>query len=203
LAKDLIGLLSGILVVVSVIPYAIRTYQGKIRPNLTSWSLWSLIGLSLLLTYKSSGAEANVWPAIFGFFNPCLITVLATMRRGETNKLNVVEWVCILLCLIALAGWWFMRTEREWVQYALYIAIVADGCAAIPTIVFVWRKPQEDRPFAWGLFAIGYGLVIFAIPEQTFANYILPLWMFFGAMAVALPLAWHRYKNSTPITEWI
>ena len=65
-----IGLLSGGLVFASILPYGYRTYQGKIRPVPTSWSLWALIGLALLLTYKSSGAVSNAWPALFGFINP-------------------------------------------------------------------------------------------------------------------------------------
>ncbi|MEK7209134.1 MAG: hypothetical protein AAB677_02655, partial [Patescibacteria group bacterium] len=82
MSAETIGLTSGLLVVASVIPYSIRTYQGKVQPNLTSWSLWTLIGLALLLTYKSSGAEANVWPAVFGFTNPLLITIIVLRRHG-------------------------------------------------------------------------------------------------------------------------
>ena len=82
MSAQTIGLLSGSLVIISIIPYAIRVHQGKIRPVLTSWSLWSLIGLALLLTYRSAGAEDNIWPAVFGFTNPTLITIeRKTMRR--------------------------------------------------------------------------------------------------------------------------
>jgi hypothetical protein len=190
-------------VIISVIPYAIRTSQGKITPNLTSWSLWSLIGLALLLTYDSSGAEANVWPAVFGFFNPTFITVLAAKRRGEWTKPTKVEIVCIVICLLSLALWLAVRESRELVQYALYLAIVADACAAIPTIVFVWAQPLKDRPFAWGLFAVGYGLAIFAITEHTVANYILPLYMLLGASTITFLLAFPRWKRRIPLSEWV
>ncbi len=90
MSAEMIGLISGLLVIISAIPYSIRTYQGKIHPNLTSWSLWMLIGLALLLTYKSSGAEANVWPAVFGFISPFFITILnlATARWMDKTKPN-------------------------------------------------------------------------------------------------------------------
>jgi len=81
-----IGLLSGALVFLSIIPYAIRTYDGKIRPVPTSWSLWSFIGLAVLLTYRSAGANANVWPAVFGFINPTLITILSNLEAGEMEE---------------------------------------------------------------------------------------------------------------------
>ena len=200
---ETIGMLSGLLVVISIIPYSIRTYQGKIQPNLTSWSLWSLIGLALLLTYKSSGAEANLWPAVFGFTNPTLITLLILKRRGEWTRPNNVEKSCIAFGILSLVLWLGVYDKKELAQYALYLAIVADACAAIPAIVFVWTRPDGDRPFAWLLFALGWGLAIFAITDHTFANYALPLWMIFGGSSVTVPLIWYRWKRRDPLMEWV
>ncbi len=201
--KELIGLISGGLVVASVIPYAIRVYQAKIKPNITTWFLWTILGLALLLTYRSSGAESNVWPAVFGFTNPLLITLLAIKSKRKWEKLNRVEIVCLIAGLVAIAMWFWLNHSKNLVQYALYVAILADACAAIPTIVFVWHCPEDDRPFAWGLFGIGYGLAVFAISEHTFANYILPLYMFAGASTIATILAAYRVKSKLPLREWL
>lgn len=200
---ETIGKISGLLVAASVIPYGIRTYQGKVHPNLTSWSLWTLIGLVLLLTYKSSGAEDNLWPAIFGFTNPALITLLVIKRRDEWTKPNQIEKICVVFSLLSFGLWIGVHKSKELAQYALYLAIVADFWAAIPTIKSVWTQPDDDRPFAWGCFATGYGLAIFAVPEHTFANYALPVWMFFGASSIGLPLALYRWKQKIPLKEWM
>lgn len=203
MSTETIGLVSGLLVMASVIPYSIRTRQGKVQPNLTSWSLWTLIGLVLLLTYKSSGAEANVWPAVFGFTNPLLITILVLWRRGQWTKPNRVEVICLMFGLVSLGLWLGVRENNGMSQYALYLAIVADLFAAIPTIAFVWTQPNDDRPFAWAFFAVGYGLTIFAITEHTFANYVLPLYMFFTALSITFPLALYRWRRKVPLSEWV
>ena len=200
---DTIGLISGILVAIPVIPYGIRTYQGKIEPNLTTWSLWSLIGAALLFTYDSSGAEANVWPAVSGFLNPVVITLLLLRWRGEWKKPNKMEITCLMIGITALGLWFAVRESKEWSQYALYLAILADLCAAIPTIGFVWTHPEKDRPFAWAFFAVGYGLAAFAITEHTFANYILPIYMFVGALTITFPLARYRWRQKAPLMEWV
>ena len=228
MSAQTIGLLSGGLVFLSIVPYALRTYQGKIQPVPTSWALWSLIGLAILLTYRSSGAQANIWPAVFGFANPTLIAILGVWRHaangksdllgyglyfasppprspGSTwspRKLNVAERLCFLLGIVALAMWLFVRHNSELSQYALCVAIVADLCAAIPTIVFVWAEPGRDRPFAWVLFAVGCLVSVFAIPENTLANWVLPLYMAVVALAVALPLALYRFRQRTPLRQW-
>lgn len=203
MSPEFFGIISGSLVIISVIPYSIRTWQGKIHPNITSWSLWSLIGLALLLTYRSSGAGSNVWPVVFGFTNPLLITILVSIKKSKWEKLNTVEWTCLVVGLTSLAMWVGMRESKELAQYALYVAILADACAAIPTVVFVWRYPDCDRPFAWGLFAVGYGLAIPAITEHSFANWVLPLYMFFGAGSITAILASHRLKHRALFKEWV
>jgi hypothetical protein len=190
------------LVFLSVVPYAIRTYERKIQPVPTTWSLWSLIGLAVLLTYRSSGAEANAWPAIFGFVNPSVIMIVSVWRRGEWKKPTVPERFCLFFGLLSLTMWIFMRRNPNLAQYALYTAIAADLCAAIPTIIFVWREPDRDRPFAWVIFAVGYFLAIFAIPEDTLANWIVPLYMTVVALAVAFPLALYRLRLRVPLREW-
>ena len=203
LNKELIGLVSGVLVVVSAVPYAIRTHQGKVHPNITSWSLWTLIGLAVLLTYRSAGAQANVWPAVFGFVNPLLVTVIAVRRRSEHTKLNKLDWLCLVFGLIALAMWLLTRQSKVLVQYALYVALVADSFAYFPTLAFIWKSPEKDRPFAWGLFAFGYGLNFFAISDYTFANMILPVYMCVSGLCVTAPLCAYRVRKRLPAMEWI
>ncbi len=203
MSAETIGLVSGLLVVASIIPYSIRTYQGKVHPNLTSFSLWTLIGVALLLTYRSSGAKANVGPAVFGAFNPLLITLLILRRDRAWTRPDRIEVACIVFGVVSLGLWFCVRKSQELSQYALYLAIIADLCAAVPTIVFVWTHPDKDRPFAWGCFAVGYGLAIFAITDRTFANYVLPIYMTLGSSGIAFPLALHRWRQRTPLSEWV
>lgn len=201
--KEFFGALSGIVVIVSIIPYAIRVYQRKIHPNVTSWSLWTMISLTLLLTYRSSGAEANVWPAVFGFTNPLLLTVILVWRKEKWEKLSKLELVCLLAGLASLVMWIYTRESKGLVQWALYVGLVADTCASIPTINFVWKNPSEDRPFAWVLFSVGYSIAIFAITEHTVVNYALPIYMIAGCLFIAMPLVIYRIKHHTHFMEWI
>lgn len=200
--KELIGLVSGFIVVLSAVPYGIRVYQRKIKPNLVSWSIWAFLGLALLLTYKSSGAESNLWPAIFGFTNPLIIAILA-IWRGERKRPNRLEVTCAVFGIASIILWYFVQNDPTTAQYALFIAIIADFWAGVPTVIFLWKNPGEDRPIQWGTFAVGYGIAVFAITEHTFANYILPLYMFAMAGAIATILTVYRVKNSVPFREWM
>jgi len=196
------GVLSGAVVFLSVVPYAIRTYQGKIEPVPTTWFLWTLIGLAVLLTYRSSGAQANVWPAVFGFINPTIIMALSAWRRGRWRAPTIPERFCLFIGVASLAMWTLVRRDANLAQYALYVALVADICAAIPTILFVWKQPDRDRPLAWVMFAVGYFVAMFAIPQNTFANWVVPVYMTLVALVVAFPLALHRLRRRMPLKQW-
>lgn len=201
--KETIGLISGILIVVSVIPYSIRTYQRKVRPNITSWSLWTFIGLALLLTYKSSGAKENVWATVFGFTNPLIVTAIALTCQYERSKLSRLDKWCLVLGVVSLAMWLIMRESKTLVQYALYTAIVADSFACLPTIFGLWKCPEQDRPFAWGFFCLAYSLNFLAIPEYTPANLVLPIYMTTGSLLITIPMCIYRVKKRSPFWDWI
>lgn len=199
---ELVGILSGVLVFASVLPYSLRVFQKKIKPVLVSWGIWSVLGLAILLTFKSSGAEDNVWPAVFGFSNPLLVTILA-FWRGDRRKPNHLEYTCLALGLSAIAMWVFIQHEQWLVQYALFVAITADALAVIPTIVYLLKNPMDDRPLMWMLFSVGYGLSLFASKELTLADLILPTYMLCGGMCVAIPLLIYRVRRNIPVWDWL
>jgi drug/metabolite transporter (DMT)-like permease len=140
---------------------------------------------------------------VFGFTNPTLITIMSIWRGEKLKKPEVHDWLCFGFGVVSLLVWWFVRQSLDLSQYALYLAIVADLCAAIPTLIFFIKEPEGDRPFAWFLFAVGYFVAIFAIKEQTFANYVLPLYMTVGSLIATLFLVIPRIRRRVGLKEWI
>ena len=203
LLPETFGLVSAAIVACSGAMYAVRCYQSAIRPNITSWSLWTIIGLVLLVTYRDSGAEANIWAAVIGAINPAVILAIAIYRRSVMEPLTGWEKASIILGTGALALWWHLQGQKELMLYALLLSIFADMCAVVPTYIGIIAKPESDRPGMWAMYGVGYGISAFAVTNHTFANYVLPAYMFFGALGIAAILAWHRVKRGIPVSHWI
>jgi len=53
------------------------------------------------------------------------------------------------------------------------------------------------------MFAVAYILALFAAPECTVANYILPIYMALGSGFIGWQLVRFRIKNRTPAAQWI
>ena len=83
-------MLSGVLVVISVIPYALRTYQGKTKPNITSWTLWTLIGAALLFAITDHTFPNYILP-LYMFLGTFIISV-PLVRDQLRHKIPLREW---------------------------------------------------------------------------------------------------------------
>lgn len=201
MSKEIIGYLSGFLVFASIIPYAIRVYQRKITANIITWAIWSVLGGAILLNYRAVGAEDNKWPAVFGCINPVLITLLAILR-GKIAPITKFDISCFIIGILSIILWWNLRLDKETVQYALYVGIIGDLCAGVPTWNYVKKNPAEDRPLMWLLYMLGYGIAVFAITEHTFSNYILPIYMAVMSGIITIPLIRYRIQAKIPIKEW-
>ena len=201
--KEIIGIVAGMIMLLTLIPYVWRLWHGKIQPNLASWFLWAVIALALLITYWGSGAKESIWMAVVGCINPFLVTILILVKYPGKIRLNRLEQICLVIGIASLVLWFIFRNQKPLIQYALCVALLADACAAVPTAVCYWRDPSLDRPFAWGVFCLASALNIFAISEHTFANYAYPVWMTVGSCFITLPLVWYRIKKQIPLKEWV
>lgn len=198
------GITSGLLVFISFIPYIKNVWQGNITPNLTTWIIWSFIGFVLLVTYKSIGSEESIYPVIFGFVNPVLVTLVMFFVAKKINRITLLEIICILFSVLAIILWYLASNNSNYFIYANYIAIIADLFAVIPTLKDYWKNPENDRPFSWILFSFAYFLLIFSIKnEQEISSYVLPVYMSFMSLLVAIPLVIFCVKNKTKLKDWI
>lgn len=199
MSAEVIGIMSGLLGLLSVVPYAVRTWQHKINPNPTSWFLWSLLSAVLLLTYKEAGAEASIWLAVAGALNVLIVFVLALVRqRNAWNRPDTLEVVALVMGMISIGYLIFGQAGS-----ALYIAIFADMWAVAPTIRGAWRRPSQDRPFAWIMFATASVLSMFAVTNSTVSNYALPIYYSVTELLVAVPLVMYRRSKKIPLREWV
>ncbi|MFZ2593361.1 MAG: hypothetical protein WAX38_01130 [Minisyncoccia bacterium] len=203
-AQISISVLSGVLPLVGMVIYVYKTHHRVVNPNTTTWALWSLINFVILISYNSASSGDSMWSALVGFIEPFAITVLLITRQGTVwQRLSHTEVVCVCFAIFALYLWWLLKESKPLAQYALYLSILADAIAAIPTIIGVYRKPESDRPVSWALFAAGYGISLCAITEHTFANYALPVYMVLVASSIAALCARHRLKTRAPLMEWV
>jgi len=197
------GILSALVVLASYPVYIVRIWQRKIVPNISSWTIFVIVSVALCLSsYSSSGAGTNSWVTL-GPLIGCLAILISALIRSKEKSIKIFDIVCLLSAILSIAFWYFTRQNRELVQYALYLGILTDFIGLLPSINFLTKNPEKDRPAMWFIFSIGYLLSMPAITEHTFANWFLPSFMVVAPAFVWVPLMKYRVKNKIPIREWI
>ncbi len=201
--KQLIGIIAGILIFGSNIPYATRIIQGKIKPKFSTWLVWTVIGLSIMLTYQPVSSQWSFWAVMFDFVDPLLIIFAMLYKNTNVFKFNTFEIYCMIASFILIAIWAIAKNIQLFAEITLYIAIATDLCAAIPQLQQVIRKPEDDRPFAWGIYACGHGLAFFATTHPTTADCVLLIYMFCMYTTITIPLVVHRIREKISWKKWI
>lgn len=183
------------LCLISGLIHCTRLYQRKIyATNSISWTLWAGISIALFLSYRDMKA-ANIWPAIGNMIFPTINAVICISRWKEYGThLAKEDYYCGAFGAISLIMWWFMKSDPSLVQYANYVAIIADACALVPMIRLVWQEPYVEIPLPWLLFAFAFFLSMFTLNKP--AEFIMPVYMFVASGAVGVILASYRIKQN-------
>jgi len=197
------GILSVLVVIASYPVYILRIWQRKIVPNISSWVIFVLVSIVLSLSsFSSSGASINSWVTV-GPLVGCSAIVIVALMRSKEKSLTKLDFVCLILGILSIIFWFFTKESKGLVQFALYLGILTDFIGLLPSISFLNKYPEKDRPAMWFIFSLGYFFSMFAITENTFANWFLPSFMVLAPALVWVPLIKYRLKNKISIKEWV
>ena len=69
---------------------------------------------------------------------------------------------------------------------AIFFSIMADGLAAVPTIVKSYKKPETEDYFVYAMGIINAGIALLIITRWNFENWGFPLYLLFVNATIAL-----------------
>ena len=182
------GLLAGLILIISNLPYIYSTLRGRTRPNRVSWWIWAFIGIVLFATYQQSGARENQWVLILMILTPLLIALLSLRYGvGGASRLDLVS---IVGCLIALALWAVSGSAIV----GLAFSILADAIAGLPTVWKSWQQPYSENLLKWSLTLLAFFLNLFAIEEWTPFQVSYPLYLLLLALVIVIAIVLGRRR---------
>jgi hypothetical protein len=168
-----LGIVSGILAMLAIIPYVKDILHGTTRPNVVSWLLWVLLLLIGVLAQLSAGASWSLVFVIGDLIGTSSILVLCLVGYGY-GKYTRLDGFCFVLALVAIVLW--QITDQP--LLAIGLAVVADFLAGFPTLVKSYKDPKSEEPTQFFIIAIAALLGIFATTIFDPANLIFPIYLF-------------------------
>jgi hypothetical protein len=168
----IVGMASGIVLLLGNIPYIISIRRGATRPNLVTWGIWTTIGLILLGSYQAIGATNTLWLLIAQVISQCVITIYAfKYSQGNWTQL---DRICLAGAGLSLLLWWCSGSPLV----ALLMNTTMDLLGAIPTIQKIYRDPNSEDLRFWVMSFAATVLNLLAIENFSISFIVFPLYLF-------------------------
>jgi hypothetical protein len=159
--------LSAVISVAGSYAYIKDTLAGKTKPNRVSWSMWAIAPLIGTGAALSSGADfwATVRIFLAGFI-PLLVFFVSFANRQGYWKITKFDSICGVFSLAAFIAWLAGDSPRV----AIFLAVLGDGFACLPTIVKAWKHPETETGVTYLASFVSVLLVIPSIPVWNIEN---------------------------------
>ncbi len=148
------------------IAYLIDTIKGKIKPNRVSFLLWSIAPFIAFAAQIKQGVGLESLMTFSTGFLPMLVFAGSFLNKKAVWKLARFDFVCGFLSIVGLVLWLITKVGN----IAIFFSILADGLAAVPTIVKAYKAPETELAWPWIATSFAVLLTLFTIPTLTFAN---------------------------------
>jgi hypothetical protein len=169
---EILGVLSGVLLIVGYIPYIYEVIKKTSVPNRASWFIWALSTIVLFFGSKETGTHDAIWVPLADAVGCTLIFLLAIpLGVGGWSK---TDRISLFICLASLALWWYTGDAL----IALLANLVVYVSGYVPTIKKAWDMPGKESRIAWSFFFGGVVLNLIAVATGTdtgFAVWIYPI----------------------------
>ena len=156
------------------IMYAVATLKGKIKPNITSWILWSLPPIIIFAVQRSQGVDLQALLSLAVGLSPVIIVISALVKANGKFKPAKLDIICAVIASSALAVW--LITGKA--NLAIILSILAGCAAGLPTLMKAYSKPKSESavPFICGSVSAIITLLTlqtFSLDDAAFAVYLL------------------------------
>lgn len=146
--------------------YLIDTIKGKIKPNRVSFLLWSIAPFIAFFAQIKQGVGLESLMTFSTGFLPIMTFAASFVNKKAEWKLTRFDLLCGFLAILGLVLWQITKVGN----IAIFFSIVADGLAAVPTIVKAYKYPDTEMAWPWIATSFGVVLTLLTLTSLTFAN---------------------------------
>ena len=166
-------IVGAIIAAVGSLSYLVDTLKGKVKPNRVSFLLWSLAPLIAFFAEVKQGVGIQALMTFIVGFLPLTIFIASFVNKKAVWNLTGFDLMCGALSIIGLVLWFITKSGN----IAIIFSILADGLAAMPTIVKSFNYPETES--AWPYFASNISgiLTLLTIKVWNLANIGFPLYI--------------------------
>ena len=183
------GIASGMIAAGMIIPYLIAMVRGTTRPNVISWSLWTVVVFITLLAQIRAGAAWSSFLLIGTLVANSLVLIFC-MRGYGYNRFATIEKITLLCAVLAVVLWLVTSSPL----LAMICALTADSVAYLPTFVKIIRYPYSETAWYWAALVGADLLALYSVTQIIPTNILFPI--VYGALNALILIALALVRNT-------
>lgn len=148
------------------IAYLIDTVKGKVKPNRVSFLLWSIAPFIAFAAQIKQGVGLESLMTFSTGFLPLMVFIGSFVNKKAEWRITRFDLICGFLSILGLVLWLITKVGNV----AIFFSIMADGLAAVPTIVKSFKYPDTELAWPWIATTFGIVLTLLTIKDWSFAN---------------------------------
>jgi hypothetical protein len=179
---QILGLLSGILIVISYLPYIRDILLHKTKPERASWLIWAVLGsIAFFSQFAVGGSFSLILPASETLFTVLIFVLAIKYGVGGFTRRDIIALIAAAMGLIL---WYFTKQPLA----ALIITVIIDSIGAILTVIKSYHDPESETLISWVLVATAGILATFAVGKIDGSLLLYPLYIFAANAATAVAI---------------
>ena len=169
--QEFLGYTSGVLMILSVIPYTISIFKRETKPQRTTWLIWSIL---TFIAFFSQMAKGGTWSLLLtaGDTVAILIVFILSIKFG-VGGFRKIDILSLFGAGISLLFWYLTKEPAV----ALFLIIITDFIGANLTIQKSWRDPKSENWVGWAMCGVGGLLGTLAVGEWNIILLSFPIYI--------------------------
>ncbi len=166
---------------VGSVAYFIEVLRGRARPNRISFFLWSINPIIAFFAQTSQGVslQSSLLALSQGIF-PFLILLASFANKKSEWKITKRDLFLGSLSFVGLILWYLTKVGNV----AILFSILADGLAALPTIIKSYQHPESEVAWPWIATSIGVVFTLLTFTKITFENSAFIIYLFVANLII-------------------
>jgi hypothetical protein len=178
--KSIFAFLSFFFSLMFYIPYAWSIQRDDAtKPTLSTWFMWFLNDLVILSGIILNGTI--VWQMVAYTLGSLIILCICIRKKVPFGNWTTLDYMCLGILLLALLLSFFAGPNE-----AIFWGLVAFTVGTIPLTINLWNDPSREPLFPWIVVLFGGFFGVLAIPSNTIADALTPIWMFLIQIGIVL-----------------
>jgi len=158
-------------------------FSGETKPNFVTWFMWMLAPfIGAFLQVQAGSPLVSTLPVFMAGFVPLLVLVGATLKGNAYFKITFFDIACGVFSFFALILWIITRNT----VLSVVFAILADGLAAVPTLVKSWKFPETEKGLTYLPGVINNTIGLLIIKNWIFSIYSLNVYFILVNLALII-----------------